>query len=1387
MSAKAFFKYANREEEPEFEDKFSYPEIVSAYRMWLNELDGNPDKFLSDREFFTQRFLLILRFDSEKGAEDIDVPYSVVESWWKSWAKVVFETINKYYKSVRPPSVAIKTARRHGFFESFLGHFRSITKSKDEFTAPEVQIAFKVWQRSPAAKEGDYNFEPFWKILLEVVGSAYDASMLAQKEVERLGIDPEAEPRRYANKVKSLTRKNRALSNLFSKKAKGAGLPLKTFSLDQIKKVWDAWVEEETSAETMDAKDELRTGTINSFAKAITNALEQSKEPEGGFLLAGFRFNRGQLDREYYRILNGLYGDLIPRLRKQLAEQLSKEKGVGIDVEDYANPTPVELKRLETWGVETKIIELLESDALAEQLKKESIQASMPQLLERFVGNYNNDVARKNRGLPEKKRRPLLEIADYENVSPDEKEAIKATDVPARINAFIQENPDYFTPQQVAARKFAEKLYDRRGTNAAMEYPEILVRSTAHPLSKYDLLEFTSLIPLAFSDPEELASMVEKVNSARHKEGQRLISDDILKINAAEIFEQERNKSESTHEADEKALERILWKISGVPKLEHVATKRMMLNRDIKLLNEQMEETKDPAEKKALEKKIEQIQAQIKELAKNSQTDEEYKYKVDKIINSARRDLAEILEIVWNKARAEYKDALEEQYPAEEKMRPKERAQYDAALQLQLDLEYPPVVRGERHFDLDRQLSKEINNAKRVLKERARGGSAKNCPFCGILLETVPWFIKGKQEVKKEQCPKRDCKFNKLPLGFPEGPSLILGGDLYEPEETTAPDAAAKLVDSYVNVAKKYKEKLLKGAKKALKDHFTAKLVNEYNERAEAAGKEPIKRNKLTPKTKREYTKLKNKAERLGASEVIKYIANKRNLDPAIIRAKLDKFATIDVYEHIMKELSGGSLPTSYEKDKNKADVYLADALPAGDSAAQRSIFQQISEYVPDDTLERLTKSKKIQDFLRSRRHMRQETEALVYRAKPARVKLDSAVSAASRLVTFAPPGFGKNQWWSPPFLRFTSTSYRDAQRDVETTTMNEAKKLLSEGKEFDEKMLAAKIVSASMLKLLEESKQHISQENYEAWHKWYEAMAKNMPSLPKIVEKQKIKPKSLKEHLQDGKVLGGFTGTQRGMTSEQKEKVKQLLQQLNVGVLNHGKCIGADAQADAIAKELGIYTRAFPSTLEGKEAECEGTEVVQEPKPPLERNQDIVDKSYLLIATPEGDKEQMRSGTWATIRRGRKKGMNIYYVMPDGSVYHQQGDKEIEPFAVKAPEPKPEEEIPEGRPEGAPKPEITTQELPEQLREEYAGRRQELIQLIENAEAVVEKDMPQASPEEKAMYVEKLRNKAKQMLRQLPEGFAEKAKPKQAQYKQLLEKRARRANIRQSYLKKQK
>lgn len=134
-----------------------------------------------------------------------------------------------------------------------------------------------------------------------------------------------------------------------------------------------------------------------------------------------------------------------------------------------------------------------------------------------------------------------------------------------------------------------------------------------------------------------------------------------------------------------------------------------------------------------------------------------------------------------------------------------------------------------------------------------------------------------------------------------------------------------------------------------------------------------------------------------------------------------------------------------------------------------------------------------------------------------------------------------------------------------------------------------------------------------------------------------------------------GFTGTKRGMTQRQRATVRYLLAELQMTELHHGDCVGADAQAHQEALLRGAAVVVHPPADPKLRAYCSGFRVtVLEPREYLKRNGDIVDACEVLICAPKQKAEQVRSGTWTTIRYAKKRGrvdekFRIITVWPDG------------------------------------------------------------------------------------------------------------------------------------------
>jgi len=118
-----------------------------------------------------------------------------------------------------------------------------------------------------------------------------------------------------------------------------------------------------------------------------------------------------------------------------------------------------------------------------------------------------------------------------------------------------------------------------------------------------------------------------------------------------------------------------------------------------------------------------------------------------------------------------------------------------------------------------------------------------------------------------------------------------------------------------------------------------------------------------------------------------------------------------------------------------------------------------------------------------------------------------------------------------------------------------------------------------------------------------------------------------------------GFTGTRKGMTRMQAETLGAILENRG-GTLHHGGALGADTEAAMIAEDHGVQIEVhLPTGHRSKDY--------------FARNRVIVDACEELLAAPAGMEEELRSGTWATIRYARKARRMVTIIWPDGSVSH--------------------------------------------------------------------------------------------------------------------------------------
>jgi len=124
-------------------------------------------------------------------------------------------------------------------------------------------------------------------------------------------------------------------------------------------------------------------------------------------------------------------------------------------------------------------------------------------------------------------------------------------------------------------------------------------------------------------------------------------------------------------------------------------------------------------------------------------------------------------------------------------------------------------------------------------------------------------------------------------------------------------------------------------------------------------------------------------------------------------------------------------------------------------------------------------------------------------------------------------------------------------------------------------------------------------------------------------------------------------------MSTKQKDGVWSVLQAFQPEEVHHGDCIGSDEDFHYLCRELVSRPdiHIHPPDNPSKRAFCEPVlkDFIHLEKPYMKRNDDIVADSHALVATPKGEEVRRGSGTWATIRRARKKGIPIYIIYPDG------------------------------------------------------------------------------------------------------------------------------------------
>jgi hypothetical protein len=123
-------------------------------------------------------------------------------------------------------------------------------------------------------------------------------------------------------------------------------------------------------------------------------------------------------------------------------------------------------------------------------------------------------------------------------------------------------------------------------------------------------------------------------------------------------------------------------------------------------------------------------------------------------------------------------------------------------------------------------------------------------------------------------------------------------------------------------------------------------------------------------------------------------------------------------------------------------------------------------------------------------------------------------------------------------------------------------------------------------------------------------------------------------------------------MTGAQRAALRAILENeaTTITEFHHGDCIGADAEAHDLPAAAGLEIVIHPPKEDALRA-WKNAPMMLEPRTYLARNREIVRQCDLLIAAPAEDDEQIRSGTWSTVRFARNQARPVWIIRPGGSV----------------------------------------------------------------------------------------------------------------------------------------
>lgn len=128
-----------------------------------------------------------------------------------------------------------------------------------------------------------------------------------------------------------------------------------------------------------------------------------------------------------------------------------------------------------------------------------------------------------------------------------------------------------------------------------------------------------------------------------------------------------------------------------------------------------------------------------------------------------------------------------------------------------------------------------------------------------------------------------------------------------------------------------------------------------------------------------------------------------------------------------------------------------------------------------------------------------------------------------------------------------------------------------------------------------------------------------------------------------------GITGTRNGMNEYQVRMVYQHLKDnyCEGAEFHHGDCVGVDAEAALLAKEIGYKIIGHPGPNYDNLRAFVKCDESREPKSHFARNRNIVDICDFLLVVPLQMERQPTGGTWYTYDYAVKKNKMFLVIYP--------------------------------------------------------------------------------------------------------------------------------------------